>query len=624
MADNEMIEKMRKMIEVQAAKEKDLLFSEKNMIGIYQLREDAPNLRNLEFSSLEWLEKSNLTIDADNYELVYAFDDSLDNYVALFNNENIYEMLEAVYGEFNNNRPIDYPGYSLSVGHVVAVRSKNNNEQYATRFFYCDSAGFVELSRFESKLYDKYRTTRKFAFTEQFLSDEMLDILKRTERGEMVSIQEINDTKEIKYCRSVTENGVETIYLNNRQDKQKAIIDFINGLGSATELDSEGNMQYNGYIERDSRLDIVIGLPASGKSSAIVDRLSQEFHSRLIDNDMIKAGFTEEFRDGLGGGLVHRESKMLEKEIFRTALDKGENIVFPKVGGSVSSILSYIQQAKSSGYIVNLHFVDLQREKVFNRLLNRLLDTGRYIEPEIIDKYYPLDKGNLCKETFEALKGDESLISGYSEWNNDVKKGERPILVDYKNLDGNFIMEGEKDNERRQIKGIRNNSDLRSVGFGGYNGEALDSERERNYELRRENGIQQDASSIRRGEVHSDSRTVPGNGERLGSRESGREKQENSENRSDQLNSQGASSRSDGGRQNSDTESAEEFGYEGIVIGRENKDGSRDVPGNAFGVSQREQHTESSDRNGDSINGESEGECFKESDIDKITCKSRR
>ena len=113
MADNEMIEKMRKMKEVQAAKEKDLLFSEKNMIGIYQLREDAPNLRNLEFSSLEWLEKSNLTIDADNYELVYAFDDSLDNYVALFNNENIYEMFEAVYGEFNNNRPKDYPGYSL-------------------------------------------------------------------------------------------------------------------------------------------------------------------------------------------------------------------------------------------------------------------------------------------------------------------------------------------------------------------------------------------------------------------------------------------------------------------------------------------------------------------------------
>lgn len=64
-------------------------------------------------------------------------------------------------------------------------------------------------------------------------------------------------------------------------------------------LDFNDDMQYNDYIERDTRLDIVIGLPSTGKSSVIVDSLSQEFRFKLIDNDMVKAGFMEEFRDGL-------------------------------------------------------------------------------------------------------------------------------------------------------------------------------------------------------------------------------------------------------------------------------------------------------------------------------------
>ena len=284
---NDFMEKLKNMKDKQAKKEPELLFSNKNMIGIYQLREDAPNLRDLEFADLSWLEKSNLSVDSDNYELVYAFDEFGDNYNDYFEDGNFDAILDEVYRDFNVTRPSDYPGYSLSVSHIVAIRTKDNNDNYYTRFYYCNDVGFIQIGRFEEKLIDKYRTTRKFSFTGQFLSNEMLDILDRTERGEVVSIDEINDTKEIKYCKSITENGIETIYLSNRQDKQREIIDQINSLGSATELDSNGNMQYNGYIERDNRLDIVIGLPASGKSSAIVDSLSQEFHSRLIDNDMV-------------------------------------------------------------------------------------------------------------------------------------------------------------------------------------------------------------------------------------------------------------------------------------------------------------------------------------------------
>ncbi|MBR1853925.1 MAG: hypothetical protein IJ794_12420 [Lachnospiraceae bacterium] len=50
-------------------------------------------------------------------------------------------------------------------------------------------------------------------------------------------------------------------------------------------IDENGKTAYIGNVERGSRLDIVIDQPVSGKSSALVDVISQKFHSKLIDND---------------------------------------------------------------------------------------------------------------------------------------------------------------------------------------------------------------------------------------------------------------------------------------------------------------------------------------------------
>lgn len=69
-------------------------------------------------------------------------------------------------------------------------------------------------------------------------------------------------------------------------------------LGTAT-IDDGGEVRYNGYVAKESRLDIIIGLPASGKSSAIVDTLSQEFKSRVIDNDEAKKKIPQ-FNNGWG------------------------------------------------------------------------------------------------------------------------------------------------------------------------------------------------------------------------------------------------------------------------------------------------------------------------------------
>ena len=58
--------------------------------------------------------------------------------------------------------------------------------------------------------------------------------------------------------------------------------------GSVNSIDEKGQTVYNGNILKQSRLDVVIGLPGSGKSSVIVNKISAKFKSRIIDNDDAK------------------------------------------------------------------------------------------------------------------------------------------------------------------------------------------------------------------------------------------------------------------------------------------------------------------------------------------------
>ena len=608
---NELMQRLNDLKAEQQKKEADVLFSDDAMIAIYQIKEDSPVRREIEFTNLESLHRLGYEVDSDNYELIYAIPANIDQVNSMDKGE-YNSVLEDIYRIFNVDRPTDYPGYSLSVGHVIALRSQQSDGNYKTDFYYTDRYSFEKIDDFSLKLYQKYDSIRRFKYTNQPLSAEMLDILARSARGEVVTIDEINDTKEIRYCKTISENGIDTIYLSNRDDKRKEVMDYINSLGSATELDSDGHMQYNGYVERDARLDVVIGLPASGKSSAVVDVLSQEFHSRVIDNDMIKAGFTEEFRGGLGGQLLHKESKLLEKSIFRDALERNENIVFPKVGGSVSSISAYLNQARSYGYKIYLHFVHLQREKVYNRLLNRLINSGRYVEPELIDKYYPLDRGNLCKSTFDELKEDKTLISGYSEWNNDVDLGERPILIDYYNVEGRFIEEGVNRNGNNEhgrgknASSIQADGNLRDVGSGGYTG-ILDTDGERAQNSGFDIRSREDRKTVlseRKEEISSNderSRGFDGNynvGDNQGRRDTDNRREE-AEDRGPELYQERIPERDGGGRQNLSYEDAGGRNS-GNASGEEGREAGADVSGRTRGISEPPQSEQTYSERSDS------------------------
>ena len=292
------------------------------------------------------------------------------------------------------------------------------------------------------------------------VSDEMQDILERCATGEYVDVEEIKTTPEMKAAESCVSYATPTIQLKDREAIENHVFETLMDYGSISLdekgkplVDSDGNTLYNGDVERGRRLDIVIGLPASGKSSAIVDTISYEHHSMLIDNDEAKRQFPE-FNKGWGANTVHKESQIVEQAVFKQALSEGRNIVLPKVGSDAGKLVkSYISYAKDAGYKINVHFVDLDRNKALGRMMGRFIHTGRYLSPKLIDKYANERDGNRIAQAYEELKMMD-VIDGYSKWDNDVGRGEKPILLEAANLDDDFIknarMKGDMENEERK------------------------------------------------------------------------------------------------------------------------------------------------------------------------------
>ena len=292
------------------------------------------------------------------------------------------------------------------------------------------------------------------------VSDEMQDVLDKCSAGEYVDIDEVNATPEMKAAESCVSNSTPTINLKDREPIQNHVFETLMNYGSISLdesgkplVDSHGNTIYNSDVERGRRLDIVIGLPASGKSSAIVDTISYEHHSMLIDNDEAKRQFPE-FNKGWGANTVHKESQIVEQAVFKQALSEGRNIVLPKVGSDAGKLVkSYISYAKDAGYKINVHFVDLDRNKALGRMMGRFIHTGRYLSPKLIDKYANERDGNRIAQAYEELKMMD-VIDGYSKWDNDVGRGEKPILLETANLDDDFIknarMKGDMENEERK------------------------------------------------------------------------------------------------------------------------------------------------------------------------------
>ena len=111
--------------------EQRFLNSPTDSMAIYQLRRDAPV--ELRFANLGSLAAPP---DPANYEAIYTRE--------VYPDDDTGRTLENFYYIFNDERPGDFVGHSLSVSDIVALKQDGK-----VSYHYCDSMGFQELPAFQ-------------------------------------------------------------------------------------------------------------------------------------------------------------------------------------------------------------------------------------------------------------------------------------------------------------------------------------------------------------------------------------------------------------------------------------------------------------------------------------------
>lgn len=187
--------------------------------------------------------------------------------------------------------------------------------------------------------------------------------------------------------------------------REKWVNDFITGNGVETRPKTP--------LKKESKLTLVVGLPASGKSSRIANPLSEEQGAFIFDSDEMKK-LIDGFDGGKNANGVHQESKKLlnrAQEKFTAGEMKGTNVVFPVIGDEYESTMEKIQPFIDAGYSVEIAYKKADTRESMNRVISRAIKEGRYIPRKVVMAY---NNDNIVSAYNELIKNGIKR-SKYSE-----------------------------------------------------------------------------------------------------------------------------------------------------------------------------------------------------------------
>lgn len=178
----------------------------------------------------------------------------------------------------------------------------------------------------------------------------------------------------------------------------------------------------------------IIGPPAAGKSG-IAAKIADTYGCYILDSDFAKRKLPEYSNQIGSASLVHEESDRLvfgEDGLMECCLKKKMNIVIPKIGHKLSSVLQFCEGLQSAGYEVYLISVDLDRQKATQRAYNRFVKTNRYVPLSLIFDGY---SNQPTLNYFKIRQQNSSIFSGYAQVSTDVPYGEPSKLVEMVNME---------------------------------------------------------------------------------------------------------------------------------------------------------------------------------------------
>lgn len=209
------------------------------------------------------------------------------------------------------------------------------------------------------------------------------------------------------YYKSLYGNTVE-INTPEREALREDILKHFLALGSArTEsVDENGKHHYvyDGPLNRDFQMELVLGLPASGKSTLVADPDSEAMGAFILDPDVIKAMLPEYIEShGAAADAVHFEGMALFQRSFTEFLTgdmKGVNIVLPIVGTDLEEMLQqFILPFEAAGYNVKARFCPAKENEAAARVVMRELAGGQLINSAVAFNF-----GEGPENVYNALK----------------------------------------------------------------------------------------------------------------------------------------------------------------------------------------------------------------------------
>ena len=161
---------------------------------------------------------------------------------------------------------------------------------------------------------------------------------------------------------------------------------------------------YDGPLEKNFQLELVLGLPASGKSTLASDPDSEKMKAFILDCDVIKE-LIPEFQESYGcaADAVHLESMNIMDNAVKeltTGRMKGTNVILQIVAANLDELMTnYIKPFEAAGYNVRAVFIDCEEDISAARNIARELETGRIINSKVMFSF-----GSKPEEVYNALK----------------------------------------------------------------------------------------------------------------------------------------------------------------------------------------------------------------------------
>lgn len=165
-------------------------------------------------------------------------------------------------------------------------------------------------------------------------------------------------------------------------------------------------------------MELVLGLPAAGKSTRVTDPDSEKMKSFILYCDIIKE-MIPEFIESNGGAAdaVHFESMqimdMAREELINGKM-KGTNLILPLVADDFDTLMeNYIVPFEKSGYNVRAKFLPCELNVSVSRNIARELETGRIINSNVLFSFG--EKPEEVYKKLAPLKNSKGLTYGIEE-----------------------------------------------------------------------------------------------------------------------------------------------------------------------------------------------------------------